>query len=205
MQNVLPTPGFAAVLATMIGLGVGIDYALFIVTRYREALAAGRTPEEAVVAATGTAGRPCSSPAAPWSWGSAAAADQPRLHRGLAVGSAATVAVTIVAAVTLLPAMLGLLGRGIDRLSLHRRRESANPWSARWAGAVARWSVRPLLVAGLVLLALATPALSMRLGTPDASTQPRGTSAYQAHRILAQGFGAGFDADPLGRRPAARG
>ncbi|MCW3842480.1 MMPL family transporter [Micromonospora yasonensis] len=195
LQNVLPTPGFALILATMIGLGVGIDYALFIVTRYREALAAGRTPGDAVVAATGTAGR-----AVVFAGGTVVVglcglllANLPFL-RGLAVGSAATVAVTMVAAVTLLPALLGLLGHRIDRLSVHRRKESANPWSARWAGVVARRPVLATLAAALVLLGLAAPALGMRLGNPDASTQPRDTSAYQAHRILAQGFGAGFDA-----------
>ncbi|MFC0004903.1 MMPL family transporter [Micromonospora siamensis] len=195
LRNVLPTPGFAAVLATMIGLGVGIDYALFIVTRYREALAAGRTPAEAVVDATGTAGR-----AVLFAGGTVVVGlcglllTNLGFLRGLAVGSAATVAVTMAAAVTLLPALLGLLGHRIDRLSVHRRRESAQPLSARWACAVARRPVVATLLATLVLAGLAAPVLGMRLGTPDASTQPRDTSAYQAHRILADGFGDGFDA-----------
>ncbi|MEV0153124.1 MMPL family transporter [Micromonospora sp. NPDC050686] len=195
MRHLLPTPGFATVLASMIGLGVGIDYALFIVTRYREALAAGRTPAEAVAAAAATAGR-----AVLFAGGTVVVGlcglllTDLGFLRGLAVGSAATVAVTMLAAVTLLPALLGLLGHRIDRLSVHRRAASANPWSARWAGVVGRRPVSATLLAALALLVLAAPVLGLRLGSPDASTQPRDTSAYQAHRILAQGFGAGFDA-----------
>ncbi|MFB9236903.1 MMPL family transporter [Plantactinospora siamensis] len=195
LGNVLPVPGFAPVLASMIGLGIGVDYALFIVTRYREALAAGQAPREAVVTATSSAGR-----AVLFAGGTVVVGLAGLLltgldfMRGLAVGAAATVAATMLAAVTLLPALLGLIGARIDRLSVHRRRASANPWSARWAGTVARRPVLATVLASLVLLVLAAPVFALRLGTPDASTQPRDTSAYRAHQILADGFGAGFDA-----------
>ncbi|HEX5994379.1 MAG TPA: MMPL family transporter [Jiangellales bacterium] len=195
LQNLLPAPGFAPVLASMIGLGVGIDYALFIVTRYREALSTGRTPEEAVITATATAGRAVLFAGGTVVIGlSGLLLTELGFMRGLAIGAAATVAATMLAAVTLLPALLGLIGSRIDRLSVHRRAASSNPWSARWAGAIARHPVAATLLAGLALLVLAAPVIGMRLSTPDASTQPRDTSAYQAHRILAEGFGAGFDA-----------
>ncbi len=195
LQHVFPAPSFAPILATMIGLGVGIDYALFIVTRYREALAAGRTPEEAVVTATATAGR-----AVLFAGGTVVVGLLGLLllgldfMQGVAVGSAVTVAMTMAAAVTLLPALLGFAGRRIDWLSVHRRKQSATPWSARWAGVVFRRPVVAALLASVVLVLLGVPALSMRLSMPDASTQPRNTSGYASHKILTDGFGDGFDA-----------
>ncbi len=195
LQHVFPAPSFAPILATMIGLGVGIDYALFIVTRYREALAAGRTPEEAVVTATATAGR-----AVLFAGGTVVVGLLGLLllgldfMQGVAVGSAVTVAMTMAAAVTLLPALLGFAGRRIDWLSVHRRKQSATPWSARWAGVVFRRPVVATLLASVVLVLLGVPALSMRLSMPDASTQPRNTSGYASHKILTDGFGDGFDA-----------
>jgi len=195
LQHVFPAPSFAPILATMIGLGVGIDYALFIVTRYREALAAGRTPEEAVVTATATAGR-----AVLFAGGTVVVGLLGLLllgldfMQGVAVGSVVTVAMTMAAAVTLLPALLGFAGRRIDWLSVHRRKQSATPWSARWAGVVFRRPVVATLLASVVLVLLGVPALSMRLSMPDASTQPRNTSGYASHKILTDGFGDGFDA-----------
>jgi RND superfamily putative drug exporter len=195
LQHVFPAPSFAPILATMIGLGVGIDYALFIVTRYREALASGRTPEEAVVTATATAGR-----AVLFAGGTVVVGLLGLLllgldfMQGVAVGSAVTVAMTMAAAVTLLPALLGFTGRKIDWLSVHRRKQSATPWSARWAGVVFRRPVVATLLASVVLVLLAVPALSLRLSMPDASTQPRNTSGYASHKILTDGFGDGFDA-----------
>jgi RND superfamily putative drug exporter len=114
--------------------------------------------------------------------------------QGVAVGSAVTVAMTMAAAVTLLPALLGFTGRKIDWLSVHRRKQSATPWSARWAGVVFRRPVVATLLASVVLVLLAVPALSLRLSMPDASTQPRNTSGYASHKILTDGFGDGFDA-----------
>jgi uncharacterized membrane protein YdfJ with MMPL/SSD domain len=195
LGHIFPAPGFAPVLASMIGLGVGIDYALFIMTRYREALHSGRTPREAVVTATATAGRAVLFAGATVVVGLAGLLlTGLGFMRGLAVGAAVTVLATMLAAVTLLPALLGLVGHRIDRLSVHRRRASARPWSSRWADSVIRRPVVAVLAGGLVLAALATPALGLRLSMPDASTQPQDTSAYAAHRILAAGFGAGFDA-----------
>jgi len=197
INHVLPAPGFASILATMIGLGVGVDYALFVITRYREALASGKEPYEATVQAIATAGR-----AVLFAGGTVGVGllglllmGQPML-RAVAVGSSLTVALTMLASVTLLPALLGFTRRGIDRLRIPfvGRRRTGTPLAARWAGAIAR---RPLIAtvgASLVLLALAAPVLGMRLSWPDASSQPHSTSAYQNHEILAAGFGEGYDA-----------
>ncbi|WP_432989456.1 MMPL family transporter [Dactylosporangium sp. CA-233914] len=195
LGHLFPAPGFAPVLASMIGLGVGVDYALFIVSRYREALHAGRTPRDAVVTATATAGRAVLFAGATVVVGLAGLLlTGLGFMRGLAVGAAVTVVATMLAAVTLLPALLGLVGHRIDRLSVHRRRASTRPWSSRWADSVIRRPVVAVLACGLLLAALAAPALDLRLSMPDASTQPRDTSAYAAHRMLTEGFGAGFDA-----------
>ncbi|MFR9778430.1 MMPL family transporter [Micromonospora sp. MS34] len=195
LGHVFPAPGFAPVLASMIGLGVGIDYALFIVTRYREALHSGRTPRQAVVTATATAGRAVLFAGATVVVGLAGLLlTGLGFMRGLAVGAAVTVLATMLAAVTLLPALLGLVGHRIDRLSVHRRRAPARPWSSLWAGSVIRRPLLATLAGALVLAALAAPALGLRLSMPDGSTQPQDTSAYTAHRILADGFGGGFDA-----------
>jgi uncharacterized membrane protein YdfJ with MMPL/SSD domain len=197
VNHVLPSPGFAPILATMIGLGVGVDYALFIVTRFREGLAAGWDPEDAAAHAIVTAGR-----AVLFAGGTVVIGVLglfimgQALLRGVAVGTALTVALTMLAAVTLLPALLGFTRRGVDRLRVPfvGRRRSGTPWAARWAGAIARRPVRTTVAAALVLLVLAAPALGMRLSMPDESTQPHDTSGYATHQILAAGFGEGYDA-----------
>jgi uncharacterized membrane protein YdfJ with MMPL/SSD domain len=141
LNHMLPAPSFAPILAAMIGLGVGVDYALFIVTRYRDELRAGRTPEQATVAATASAGR------AVLFAGTTVVMGLMGLMlmdldfiRGVAVGSALTVLCTMVAAVTLLPALLGFSGRGIDRLRVRSlcSRRTGKPLAARWAGVVQR-------------------------------------------------------------------
>ncbi len=198
LNHLLPAPGFSPILAAMIGLGVGVDYALFIVTRFREGLAAGLAPDRATAHAIGTAGR-----AVLFAGGTVVVGllglllmGQPLL-RGVAVDAALTVALTVLAALTLLPALLGFTARrGIDRLRLPwlRGRGTGTPWAARWAGVIARRPVLAAVGACAVLLLLAAPTLGMRLSMPDSSTQPHGTSGYASHRILAAGFGDGYDA-----------
>ena len=197
LNHVVPSPGFTPILAAMIGLGVGVDYALFIVTRYREGLAGGQEPSAAAAHSIATAGR-----AVLFAGGTVVVGllglllmGQPML-RAVAVGSSLTVALTMLASVTLLPALLGFTRRGIDRLrvpSLGRRR-SGTPLAARWAGVIARRPVLAAVGAAVVLLLLAAPTLGMRLSMPDASTQPHDTSAYASHQMLAAGFGEGYDA-----------
>ena len=197
LNHVVPSPGFTPILAAMLGLGVGVDYALFIVTRFREGLAAGQEPADAVAHALTTAGR-----AVLFAGGTVVVGilglllmGQPLL-RGVAVDVALTVALTMLAAVTLLPALLGFTKRGIDRLRVPvlGRRRSGTPWAARWAGVIARRPVLAVTGATVVLLVLAAPVFGMRLSMPDASTQPHDTSAYASHRMLADGFGEGYDA-----------
>jgi RND superfamily putative drug exporter len=197
LNHVVPSPGFTPILATMIGLGVGVDYALFIITRYRESLAAGQEPAAAAAHSIATAGR-----AVLFAGGTVVVGilglmlmGQPLL-RGVAVDVALTVGLTMLAAVTLLPALLGFSRRGIDRLRVPGlgRRRSDTPWAARWAGVIARRPVLAVTGASVVLLVLAAPVLGMRLSMPDASTQPHDTSAYASHELLAAGFGEGYDA-----------
>src|SRR2546423_6589991 len=147
LNHVVPSPGFTPILAAMLGLGVGVVYALFIVTRFREGLAAGQEPPDAAAHAIATAGR-----AVLFAGGTVVVGilglllmGQPLL-RGVAVDVALTVALTMLASVTLLPALLGFSKPGIDRLRVPGlgRRRSGTPWAARWAGVIAR---RPVLAA----------------------------------------------------------
>ncbi|MES9536521.1 MMPL family transporter [Actinomadura sp. NPDC000600] len=196
----VPAPDFTVLVAAMVGLGVGIDYALFIVTRYREARQDGDEPESAAVRAITTAGH-----AVLFAGTTVVIAllglvvMGQRLMTGVAIAASVTVLVTMVAAVTLLPALLGFTGHRIDSLRLPRR--APRPRSAERRPPAERWAVtvqrRPLLaavLAGAGLLVLAAPTLSMRLSLPDASVQPRDRSSYTSYEILSEGFGPGYGA-----------
>ncbi|MCO5974463.1 MMPL family transporter [Actinoallomurus soli] len=198
LGHLLPAPGFTPIVAGLIGLGVGVDYALFIVTRYRETLAEdGADPEHATVVAIATAGRSVlfAGTTVVVALMGLFVMNQ-RLLNAVAVAASLTVLMTMVTAVTLLPALLGFTGRNIDRFGLRSltRRNARRPLSERWAGVIQRRPVAALSVSAIALLVLAVPALSMRLSFTDSSTQPHDTSAYASHRILADGFGAGYDA-----------
>jgi uncharacterized membrane protein YdfJ with MMPL/SSD domain len=197
LNHVLPAPSFAPILAAMIGLGVGVDYALFIVTRYRDELRTGRTPKQATVAAMASTGRAVLFAGTTVVIGLLGLLSMDLdFIRGVAVGSALTVLCTMVAAVTLLPALLGFSGRGIDRLRVRGlgARRAGKPLAARWAGVVQRHPILATVGATVVMMLLAVPVLGIRLSMPDAATQPHDTSGYTAHRILADGFGPGYDA-----------
>ncbi|MFE4411161.1 MMPL family transporter [Streptomyces sp. NPDC093064] len=202
----VPSPDFTAILAAMIGLGVGIDYALFIVTRYKDGLQAGDEPETATVKAITTAGH-----AVLFAGTTVVIALMglivmgQRLMTGVAVATSVIVLVTMIAAVTLLPAFLGFTGHRINSLRLPRRtsrRSGADGVPARerrtlaerWAGVVQRKPLVAAVLAGAVLLVLAAPTLSMRLSNPDASVQPRDRSSYTSYKILSEGFGPGYGA-----------
>jgi RND superfamily putative drug exporter len=120
---------------------------------------------------------------------------QPLLN-ATAVAACITVAATVLSALTLLPALLGFAGRGIDRLRLPYlgRTSARSPMAERWARAVQRRPVVGLLLGTAVMLLFAAPALSMRLSFEDNSTEPHNTSGYTAQRILVDGFGPGFNA-----------
>src|SRR5262245_44217203 len=165
LRSVIDMPDFTTAAVAMIGLGVGIDYALFIVTRYRENLRDGRTPESAVVHSIDTAGR------AVLFAGSTVIISMLGMilmkldsARGVAIAISLAVLMTMIASVTLLPAALGFVGRNIDRLGLpHRRHEGRRGtfWQ-RWSR-VLQHRPWPAAIAGTaILLVLAAPALSMR-------------------------------------------
>lgn len=185
-------PSVAPSLATMIGLGVGIDYALFVVTRFRAQLAAGMLVPEAVALAAATSGAAVvfAGVTVMIAICGLAIAGVPIIA---AVGYATSlvVALAVLAAITLLPALLGLVGTRIDRLRI--------PWSGRGAGTGwQRWSQRvgrhPWVSVALsltVLLALAAPALSLRLGQPDSGSASTSTTERRAYDLLAAAFGPG--------------
>jgi RND superfamily putative drug exporter len=196
--NGLSMPDFTTQAVAMIGIGVGIDYALLIVTRYRQALHDGRDPERAVLLALDTAGR-----SVVFAGSTVVIAvlgmlliDVPAV-RGLAVGIALGVLMTMLAAITLLPAVLGFVGRNIDKLGLpHRKRaegEIQGSFWHRWSHVIQRrpWTAA---IAGLVILVvIAIPVFSMRLAFADAGNRPTSDTTRQAYDMLSDGFGTGFN------------
>jgi RND superfamily putative drug exporter len=195
LGHVIAVPSIAATLGTMIGLGVGIDYALFIITRHREFLAEGFEPEESVARATATSG------GAVMFAGSTVVIALLCLYfggiplvRALGYSAAIVVAVSVAGALTLLPAVLGLLGERINSLKLpfggHPADDRPHGW-ARWAREVGKrpW---PAATLGLIILAaLAIPVLDITLGQPDNSQLPTDTQSRKSYDILTEGFGAG--------------
>jgi len=197
LSHLLSTPDFTSELASMIGIGVGIDYALFIVTRYRQGLHEGLEPEPAVVLAIDTAGR------AVLFAGVTVVISLFGLFlmgvefvRGLAVGASLTVALVMVASVTLLPALLGFCGHAIDRLSVPGRRRRENLHRAtlwfKWSRVVQRRPWTAAISGLIVLIVLAIPLLGMHLGFNDAGSDAKSTTTRKAYDLLAGGFGAGF-------------
>jgi RND superfamily putative drug exporter len=188
-------------LAALIGLGVGIDYALFIVTRHRAGIQAGMTPEDAAVRALDTSGR-----AVLFAGATVCIALlglfvlRLSFLNGLAIPAAMTVLFTVAAAVTFLPAMLGFLGAKVLSRRERRRLAAEGPheptaegfW-ARWAGIVERRPRLLAVVATLVMLVLTIPVLSLRLGSSDSGNDPSSSTTRKAYDLLAQGFGPGFN------------
>jgi len=188
----------APILATMIGLAVGIDYALFILHRYRENLAKGLAHDEAAAQATATAGSAVifAGLTVVIALTGLTVVDIPFLTvMGLA--AAGTVVVAVLIAITLLPALMGFAGPKITAPRSKLRAAAGSPpapsASLRWARIV---TGHPLVVVvgGLIaLLLVASPVLDLRLGLPDAGSQPAGTTARTAYDLLATGFGPGFN------------
>ncbi|MFJ2777593.1 MMPL family transporter [Kitasatospora sp. NPDC087315] len=189
----------APVLALMVGLAVGIDYALFIVSRHRRHLAEGLEPDEAAARANATAGSAVvfAGLTVVVALAGLAVADVPFLTvMGLAASGAVVVAVLV--AITLLPALLGFAGRAVDRLPVRRRAPRAEPgrppMGERWARFVVRRPL-PVLLAGLAaLVTLAVPAASLTLGLPGGGSQAAGTDARKAYDLIGESFGPGFNA-----------
>jgi len=180
--------------ASIIGIGVGIDYALFIVTRYREELAKGMPGRDAVIKSVSTSGR---SVAISGLTVVVALAGMFLVDiqgfRSMAIGSMTVVALAVVASLTLLPAVLGMLGPRIERLAIRRRppaRHRVSGWHL-WAVRVMRRPVRFLFAALATLLVLAAPLTGISLGQPSASTLPEGTGPRVALERLSAAFGPG--------------
>ena len=247
LGHVFPAPSFSPIVAAMIGLGVGVDYALFIVTRFRQELRGvpghgvrgvpggaecppglaqrtelheGQMPSDAMVTAMRTAGRAVLTAGTTVVIGMLGLLVlRQTLLNGVAIAAAATVAMTVIASLTLLPALLGFTGHrlarpsrlntflggkvfGRGRLARHAAAAGADsparsekiPAAERWAGVVQKHPVLATIVSAAVILILAAPALVMKLSMPDESAQARGTMGYASYATMAQGFGPGFDA-----------
>jgi putative drug exporter of the RND superfamily len=194
LGHVISVPGFAVYLTIMLGLGVGIDYALLIVTRFRGFLAEGLDVDDAVAGAMRTAGRSVLfAGVTVIVTGAGILFLGPSLGGGIAAAAGCGVLMVMLASLTLLPALLRMAGARVDRFALPRR-TSGEPLAARWSRAVQRrpWTAG-LLAAGL-LVALALPALDLRTGWSDAGDRPVSDTTRRAHDLLAAGFGPGAQA-----------
>jgi RND superfamily putative drug exporter len=201
LSNTVTMSQVAPTFAALIGLGVGIDYALFVVTRHRSGLKAGLSPEESAIRALNTSGRAvifagltvCAAMLGLFVLGLS-------FLNGIGVSAALMVLFNVAAAVTLLPALLRVMGMRV--LSRRERRALAEHgphevhdrgfW-ARWAGIVQR---RPRLLvpaALIVMVLLAAPVLSLHLGSSDQGNDPANTTTRKAYDLLVEGFGPGFN------------
>jgi putative drug exporter of the RND superfamily len=197
LSPLMSLTGIAPILGALIGLGVGVDYALFVVTRYRRGLQSGLDPQRSAVQALNTSGR-----AVLFAGGTVCIALLSLLTLGLGVldglafAAAVTVVCTVLAAITLLPALFGVLGPRV--LSRRQRRrpdhtESGVGMWAHWSRTVARFPA-VLAAAGLaVMVVVSIPVLHLRLGFADASNDPPSSTTCKAYEMLADGFGPGFN------------
>jgi putative drug exporter of the RND superfamily len=198
LANVIDVPDWTTAVSGLIGIGVGIDYALLVLTRFRSAMAQGKTTHDAIVEANTTAGRSVIIA------GSTVViavlglflTGLPYMY-GVAISASLAVLVVMVAAVTLLPALLAYLGPRVNKLripflgrTLKAEGDSHSP-AARWSHAVQRRPWLAAIIAAAILLALAAPGLGMRLGFPDAGNDPPDTMTRQAYDLNTEGFGPG--------------
>ena len=198
LANVVDVPDWTTAVSGLIGIGVGIDYALLVLTRFRSAINQGKTPHDAIVEANTTAGRSVIIA------GSTVViavlglflTGLPYMY-GVAISASLAVLVVMIASVTLLPALLAYLGPRVNKLripflgrTLKAEGDSHSP-AARWSHAVQRRPWIAAIIATAILLALAAPALGMRLGFPDAGNDPPDTMTRQAYDLNTEGFGPG--------------
>jgi RND superfamily putative drug exporter len=201
LSNTFSVAEFATILGVLIGLGVGVDYSLFIVTRHRNALKAGQSAEEAASLAVNTAGRAvffagltvCIALLGQFALGLS-------FLYGVALSATATVLLTMLSSLTLLPALLGFVGTRV--LSRKERRvlrdegpqeETHGTLWFRWARFLERHPVLPGISAIIVVVLIALPVFTLRLGLDDAGSDPAGTTTKAAYDALAKGFGPGFN------------
>ncbi len=195
----IDVPNWTTAVSGLIGIGVGIDYALLVLTRFRTSLKAGNDRHDAVVEAVTTAGRSVLIA------GSTVViailglflTGLPYMY-GVAISASLAVLVVMLASITLLPALLAYLGPRVDRLRipilgrrLDKVEEDGDSPAARWSHAVQRRPWTAAIVAAAILLALAAPALGMRLGFPDAGNDKTGTMTREAYDLISEGFGPG--------------
>ena len=198
LANVVDVPDWTTAVSGLIGIGVGIDYALLVLTRFRSALNHGKDRHDAVVEAVTTAGRSViiAGLTVVIAVLGLALTGLPYMY-GVAISASIAVLVVMLAAVSLLPALLSYLGPRVDRLRIPflgrtlRSEGDSNSPAARWAHAVQRRPWLAAIVATAILLALAAPALGMRLGFPDAGNDPPDTMTRQAYDLNTEGFGPG--------------
>jgi RND superfamily putative drug exporter len=213
LSHAISTPQFSSELSLLIGLGVGVDYALFIVTRHRQGLLRGNNIEDAAVDAVDTAGRAvlfagmtvCIALLGMFALGV-------NFLYGVAIAASLVVAFTVVAALTLLPAMLGFFGlrvlRRRERKAIDQREFTQSDESPAWGRWARRLEQRPALLAtgaAVFMLVLAIPFLDLRLGNADQGSDPKSTTTRMAYDLLAKGFGPGFNGplELVARTPSA--
>jgi RND superfamily putative drug exporter len=201
LTHAIKMPQFSSELMLLIGLGVGIDYALFIVTRHRQGLLAGKSLREAVATSADTSGRAvlfagitvCIALLGMFALGV-------DFFYGMAIASSIAVLLTMLAALTLMPALLGFFGSHVLSRR-HRRRFEAGerlqddeaPGWRRWASTLERHPALPAALAGVLVLLLAVPFLSLRLGSSDQGNDPKKNTTRKAYDLLATGFGPGYN------------
>ncbi|MCL6737523.1 MMPL family transporter [Streptomyces neyagawaensis] len=201
LGHVMTVADFAPMLGTLIGLGVGIDYALFIVTRHRRGLKRGLPVEEAARNAVATTGR-----AVVFAGATVCIALLGMLIlrlgflNGVAIAASLTVVLTVAASVTLLPALLSFIGmRALSRRERRRLAEHGpepelpTGFAARWSAFVERHPKKLGAIALVVMTLLALPTLGLRLGTSDQGNDPKATTTRAAYDLLADGFGPGVN------------
>ena len=203
LSNVLKMPVFSTELVLLIGLGVGVDYALFIVTRHRQGLIAGASVEESIVTAVNTSGRAvlfagiivCIALLGMFALGVA-------FLNGLAIAAAIGVLFTMIAALTLLPALLSYIGPKV--LSGKQKRDLAangprivgsgtKGFWPKWADFIQRRPIVPAVIALIIVVFFTLPFFSIRLGAADQGNDPAATTTRQAYDLLSAGFGPGFN------------
>ncbi|MEW2631691.1 MMPL family transporter [Streptomyces sp. NPDC048389] len=196
LANVLDLGSTTSTLAMMIGLAVGIDYALFIVSRYRAELAEGREHEEAAGRAVGTAGSAVvfAGLTVVIALVGLAVVNIPMLTK-MGFAAAGTVVIAVLIALTLIPALLGFAGRRVLGRKVRKGEAVSDKPNAgtRWARFVLRRPVTVLLAGVLGLGAIAVPAASLEMGLPDDGAKPTSTTERKAYDLLSDGFGPGFN------------
>jgi putative drug exporter of the RND superfamily len=196
LTAVVDIPEWAPAVASLMGIGVGIDYALLILTRFRTALAGGASTRDAIVEAVATAGR------------SVVVAGTTVIiallglfvvgvgyMNGVAVAAGVSVLVVMLAAITLLPALLAYAGPRVNKLRIpglaRPPRSGEGVRAARWSRAVQRRPWTAAIAGAALLLALTAPVLGLRLGFPDAGNDRAGTTTRAAYELVTEGFGPG--------------